>query len=320
MAPDYRISLQKLEVFCKVAELGGVRRAAEALYISQPVVSAHLRSMQDRVGARLFHPEGRGIALTEAGERTLLWATEVLRGRVELAKDLADLSEGLSGFVSVGASITVGNRILTPAVIDFKIENPTVSVRLEMSAVETALEQARLGRHDFAIVATGAVLDSRAFDSELVAQPPWAVIAAGTNESTPATVTPEQLGKLAFICPPAGLAIRQSQDSALTSIGVTERRVEMELGSAESIKQAVIADIGVAMLWRESVQAEIADGRLRELVIAAPPLRDKLFIVRRSGSRLTPLQSRLMSRLRAVIDDRLGDQTVSAIEGDEFTS
>jgi DNA-binding transcriptional LysR family regulator len=308
MTPDNRISLQKLEVFCKVAELGGVRRAAEELYISQPVVSAHLRSLQERVGARLFHPEGRGIALTEAGERTLLWANEVLRGRVELEKDLADLSDGLSGFVSIGASITVGNTILTPAVIAFKTENPSVSVRLEISAVETALEQARLGRHDFAIVATDAVLDSRAFDSELVAQPPWAVIVSATNTEIPDTVTPAELAKLPFVCPPGGMAIRRSQDHALASIGVTDRRVEIELGSAESIKQAVVADIGVAMLWRQSVQAEIEAGSLREIRVDGPPLRDKLFIVRRTGNRLTPLQRRMLDRLRAVIDERLGER------------
>jgi DNA-binding transcriptional LysR family regulator len=314
MSPDNRISLQKLEVFCTVAELGGVRRAAEELYISQPVVSAHLRSLQERIGAKLFHPEGRGIALTEAGERTLLWATEVLRGRIDLERDLADLSDGLSGFVSIGASITVGNAILTPAVIAFKAENPSVSVRLEISAVETALEQARLGRHDFAIVATDAVLDSRAFDSELVAQPPWAVIASAQNTTIPAAVTVEQLAKLPFVCPPGGMAIRRSQDSALASIGVNDRRVEIELGSAESIKQAVVADIGVAMLWRQSVQADIEAGILREVTVDAPTLRDKLFIVRRTGNRLTPLQRRMLDRLRAAIDERLAEP-LPAIDG-----
>ena len=318
MPPDYRISLQKLEVFCKVAELGGVRRAAEELYVSQPVVSAHLRSLQERIGAKLFHPEGRGIALTEAGERTLLWANEVLKGRIELAKELADLSEGLSGFVSIGASITVGNSILTPAVIDFKIENPSVSVRLEISAVETALEQTRVGRHDFAIVATDAVLDSRAFDSELVAQPPWAVIASPTS-TIPDTVTPAELAKLPFVCPPGGMAIRRSQDNALASIGIHDRRVEIELGSAEAIKQAVVADVGVAMLWRHSVTADLASGSLREITVDAPVLRDKLFIVRRTGIRLTPLQQRMLDRLRTTIADRLGVLD-PAIDGEQQSS
>ncbi|NKT14596.1 LysR family transcriptional regulator [Rhodococcus hoagii] len=307
MAADFRISLQKLEVFCKVAELGGVRRAAEELYISQPVVSAHLRSLQERVGARLFHPEGRGIALTEAGARTLIWATEVLKGRMELEKDLAELSDGRSGFASVGASITVGNTILTSEVIAFKCENPGASVRLEISSVETALEQTRLGRHDFAVVATDAVLDSRSFDTELVAQPAWTLIASAQNSDIPTSITPSQLARLSFVCPPGGMAIRRSQDNALASIGVTNRRVEIELGSAESIKQAVMADLGVALLWRPSVEADIISGQLREIVIDAPPLRDRLFIVRRTDSRLTPLQNRMLDQVRRAINDRFSD-------------
>lgn len=315
MAADFRISLQKLEVFCKVAELGGVRRAAEELYISQPVVSAHLRSLQERVGARLFHPEGRGIALTEAGARTLIWATEVLKGRMELEKDLAELSDGRSGFVSVGASITVGNTILASEVIAFKREHPGASVRLEIASVETALEQTRLGRHDFAVVATDAVLDSRSFDAEVVARPPWALIASAQNLEIPTSISPGQLARLSFVCPPGGMAIRQSQDNALASIGLTDRRVEIELGSAESIKQAVMADLGVALLWRPSVEAEIASGRLREVAIAAPPLRDRLSIVRRKDSRLTPLQNRMLDQMRRAIDDRFSDTPLSIAGG-----
>jgi DNA-binding transcriptional LysR family regulator len=62
------------------------------------------------------------------------------------------------------------------------------------------------------------------------------------------------------------------------------------------------------MLWRQSVQSEIDAGNLREIVIDSPPLRDKLFIVRRTGNRLTPLQRRMLTRLRAAIDEQLGEQ------------
>lgn len=311
MAADFRISLQKLEVFCKVVELGGVRRAAEELYVSQPVVSAHLRSLQERVGAKLFQPEGRGIALTEAGARTLIWATEVLKGRRELEKDLAELADGSSGFVSIGASITVGNTLMTAAVIAFKRDNPGASIRLEISTVETALEQARLGRHDFAVVATDGVLDSRSFDSELVARPAWAIIASAHNNDIPDSVTPDRLAKLGFVCPPGGMAIRRSQDNALASIGVNDRRVEIELGSAESIMQAVKADLGVAMLWRQSVKADIESGLLREITVDATPLRDRLFIVRRTDTRLTPLQNRMLDQVRRTINDMFSATTMA---------
>ena len=66
MALDSRVTLHKLEVFSLVVELGGVSRAAEQLFVSQPVVTAHIRSLEQRVGARLFYREGRNLRLTES--------------------------------------------------------------------------------------------------------------------------------------------------------------------------------------------------------------------------------------------------------------
>ena len=58
---DQRISLQKLEIFCLVVDLGGVGRAAEHLFVAQPVVSAHLRTLQERLGAELLYRDGRRL-------------------------------------------------------------------------------------------------------------------------------------------------------------------------------------------------------------------------------------------------------------------
>lgn len=304
---DNRISLQKLEIFCRVVELGGVRKAAEGLYVSQPVVSAHLRSLQDRVGATLFRRDGRGIALTEAGQQVYVWATEVLRGRQELEMELKNLSSGLTGSVSIGASISVGNAILTPALIAFRKENPGVAIRLDVSPVEIALEATSAGRHDFTIVATDAALDSRAFSARLIHRPPWVLIASGANAVFPVEVTVKELSTLPFVCPPSGMAIRRSQDAALASIGVPDRRVEIELGSAEATKQAVIADLGVALLWRPSVQAELDAGLLREVTIVPGPLLDKLFLVQRKDKRLSPLQRQVRAALLSALDELFGE-------------
>ena len=65
MALDTRISLYKLEILCAVVDHGGVSRAAEQLYISQPVVTAHIRSLEERLGAELFQRAGRGVEPTE---------------------------------------------------------------------------------------------------------------------------------------------------------------------------------------------------------------------------------------------------------------
>lgn len=307
MEPDNRFSMQKLEVFCKVVSLGGVRKAAEELYISQPVVSAHLRSLEDRLGAKLFRKDGRGLQLTEAGEAVHYWAHEVLRGRVELAKNLADLSGGTAGTVSVAASMSAGNSLVTPAVIDFRKQHRDASITLTMSSVEVALDAARAGRADFCVVATDEVLDAKSFEAELVGQPSFALLVSPANTEVPDPVTAADLAKLPFITPPDGLAIRRSQEAALARLGVRNRHVEIELGSAESIKQAVTADLGVALLWRSSAERELRTGELREVKIAGPPIRDKVYVVQRAGKQLSPLQRRLRAAIKSRVTSILGE-------------
>ena len=78
---DNRITLQKLEVFCSVVELGGVSRAAEHLWVAQSVVSGHLRSLQDRLRVQLLYRDGQQMKLTKAGEQ--VYRVEVRHSSLE---------------------------------------------------------------------------------------------------------------------------------------------------------------------------------------------------------------------------------------------
>lgn len=300
-APDNRISLHKLEVLCRVVERGGVRLAADDLYVSQPVVSAHLRSLEERLGVKLFRREGRGMELTEAGAEVHVWALEVLRGRTELDRSLRDISRGAAGRASIGSSMSVGNYVLPPILVDFRRRHPHASISLNQSNVEIALERTLTGRYDFSVLATDAVLDTDSFEAELIARPPFCLVAAVDEDRVGDSASPAELTGLPFVCPPSGMAIRRSQDTALATIGVADRQVAIELGSAESMKVAVQGGLGVALLWRESVRRELDVGLLREVRISGHVLRDKLYLVQRRGRRLTAFQSTLTNVLRDTI-------------------
>lgn len=308
-APDNRISLHKLEVFCLVVERGGVRLAAEELFVSQPVVSAHLRSLEERLGIKLFRREGRGMELTEAGSEVHVWATDVLRGRTELDRSLREISRGAAGRASIGSSMSVGNYVLPPILVEFRRRHPHASISLSPSSVEIALERTLAGRYDFSVLATDAVLDTDSVEAELIARPPFCLVAATDEDRVGESASVAELTGLPFVCPPAGMAIRRSQDSALAAIGVVDRRVAIELGSAESMKVAVQGGLGVALLWRESVRRELAAGTLREVTITGHDLRDKLYLVQRRGKRLTAFQSTLVEVLLEGVRTLLADHS-----------
>ena len=88
------MNLYGLIVFHHVAATGSVTKAAEALRISQPAVTAHVRNMAAELGLTLLAPKGRGIFLTEAGERLAAHAARLFALQAEAARDMSDLCDG----------------------------------------------------------------------------------------------------------------------------------------------------------------------------------------------------------------------------------
>ena len=322
MTIDNRISLQKLEAFCLVARLGSVSRAAEKLYVTQPVVSAHLRSLQERVGVPLLQRAGRGVELTEAGRTVHEWAEDLLRRCDDLSQDLESLADGALGAVTVGASMSIGNYLLPPLLIQFRRDHPGARLTLVNSTPELALDAVSSGQADFCVIAAFGSASRDLFEAELIGKQRLVLVGAPTDPSLPGAVGLAELRSLPFVCPPGGMAIRRSQDAALAALGVTHRDVVIELGSAEAMKQAVQAHLGVALLWEGAVAADIDEGRLREIEIDAPSMAESLYAVKLARKRFTPIQQKLYDVIRHEATGRApgralqADYTITRPSGD----
>src|SRR5689334_6325849 len=140
---DSGITLQKLEIFCCVAELRSVTRAAEKIGIAQPVVTAHIRSLEAKLGVRLVGRAGRNITLTEAGQRVFSWAAEVIASKKQLELEIGGLRGGTAESVSVAASITVGAYILPDIVTEFHSSHPEAIISTHISNSPLACEAVR---------------------------------------------------------------------------------------------------------------------------------------------------------------------------------
>ena len=89
------MDLRRLEIFAKVAELGSFSRAAEALFLTQPTISEHVRALEDELGVQLLDRLGRGATTTRAGELMLGYARRMLALSRE-ARQALDQFQGLS--------------------------------------------------------------------------------------------------------------------------------------------------------------------------------------------------------------------------------
>src|SRR5918996_4110980 len=171
------MDLRRLEVFVKVAELGSFSRAAEALFLTQPTVSEHVRALEEDLGVQLLDRLGRGATPTPAGEVLLGYARRVLMLIGEAQQAIDRFQGRMSGELVVGGSTTPGEYVLPSLIGQFKAKYPDISISLRISSSRQVSEWVEEGRVEIAVV--GARPASRALAArELMADEMVIVVAA----------------------------------------------------------------------------------------------------------------------------------------------
>jgi LysR family transcriptional regulator, low CO2-responsive transcriptional regulator len=299
---DHRISLQKLEVFCLVTELGSVTRAAEQLIVAQPVVTAHIRSRGVRVGTPLLYRDGRRMRLTDAGEAVHAWAAETLARTRAMTRELTGLADGQRGTAVLAASMSLGSYVLPPLLIAFRRERAQAEITLHVSDPEGAIAAAEHGDADVAVVVAqgpGGAADQ--LEWEHLGATAVVLVAAPGSPPGGDRVTPADLADLPMIASPRGHVRRTLVDRQLAKAGAEPRNLVIELGHPEAMKRAARAGLGAALLFRDSVTEELARGELREIAIEGVTLSIPVFAVHRRGKRFTALQLDLLATLRGAL-------------------
>jgi DNA-binding transcriptional LysR family regulator len=255
------MTLRQLEVFLAIVRARSYRQAAEALHASQPALSQHIRELEGELGVRLFDRLTRGVILTEAGRLLEERAKRVFATLTDVRDVLGELQGLKRGSLLVGASTTPGIYVLPAIIGAFRRRHPGIDLQLRI-ANSRAIEDA-IRAHDVDLGVVGGhglapgeecLAAGLADELVLIVSPRhrW----AGRREVAPAQVADEPL-----LVREEGSATRRVTERALDQAGI-RRRVSMELGHTEAIKQAVMAGLGVAFVSVHAVRGEVADRRL----------------------------------------------------------
>lgn len=255
------MTLRQLEVFLAIVRARSYRQAAEALHASQPALSQHIRELEGELGVRLFDRLTRGVILTEAGRLLEERAKRVFATLTDVRDVLGELQGLQRGSLLVGASTTPGIYVLPAIIGAFRRRHPGIDLQLRI-ANSRAIEDA-IRAHDVDLGVVGGhglapgeecLAAGLADELVLIVSPRhrW----AGRREVVPAELTDEPL-----LVREEGSATRRVTERALDQAGI-RRRVSMELGHTEAIKQAVMAGLGVAFVSVHAVRGEVADRRL----------------------------------------------------------
>jgi DNA-binding transcriptional LysR family regulator len=255
------MDLRRLEVFAKVAELGSFSRAAEALYLTQPTVSEHVRALEDELGVQLLDRLGRGATPTRAGQLLLGYARRML-GLAREAQQALDQFQGrMSGELVIGGSTIPGEYVLPALLGAFKAKYPEISVSLLIGDSRQVGEWVEQGRVEVAVI--GAPPASRALTARaLMPDELVIVVPAGHAWTTRKTVSLDELRREPMVVRERGSGSRQAIEHVLSeaNLSLAAFRIVGEMGSTQAIKQAVRAGVGIALISRRAVEDECRAG------------------------------------------------------------
>jgi DNA-binding transcriptional LysR family regulator len=157
------MDLRRLEVFAKVAELGSFSRAAEALILTRPTVSEHVRALEDEVGVQLRDRLGRSTAPTPAGQLLLDYARRLLALAQEAQQAIDQFQGSMRGHLVMGGSTIPGEYLLPALIGGFKAKFPDISISLLIGSSRQVNEWVEEGRVELGVV--GARSASRVLDT-----------------------------------------------------------------------------------------------------------------------------------------------------------
>jgi DNA-binding transcriptional LysR family regulator len=302
------VSLRKLEIFCTVAALGSVRRAAEVLYVTQPAVSAQLKYLQERVGARLLYWDGSEMHLTEAGHRIHAWARDVLARTRDVMSEVRGFTAGSRGRVRVSTSLPAGPYLVGPILADFASAHRDVEICLTSYFPEHVTAVAAGGGCDFAVtIEEESVVSEPGLEYEVLGYEEIVLIGRPGGLPRRASIAQDELSELSFVLPPQQFVGHTTfLRKQLTSPAIYPLTIAAEIDQAETIKEAVKRDVGVAFLSRRAVQDDLDDGTLRSIKVKDLVLRLPVLLLRGRGRWFSPAQQHVLESLRTGIVEALG--------------
>jgi LysR family transcriptional regulator for metE and metH len=268
-----------------VLRRGNYAAAAQALHLTPPAVTLQMRELEQRAGLPLLERSGARLQPTEAGLELANAAQRIELAISECADALAALRGLKGGRVSIGV-VSTAKYFAPHALGAFSRAFPSVEIRLEVGNRSTIVAALEANTLDLAL--TGRPPEHLEVDRAPIGAHPHVIVARPDHPQArrrrlPASV----LAAETFLVREPGSGTRNLMERFLAESRVTPR-IGMEMASNETIKQAVMAGLGIAFLSAHTVSAELADRRLVLLDIAGLPVVRQWFIVKLARRRLLP--------------------------------
>ena len=246
-----------LQVFRALAKEKSFSGAGKLLYLTQPAISHQIRVLEEYLGTRLFERKKREVSLTKQGMILLKYSEQIFSLYEQAEKEIADLVKTFRGRLRIGASTTIGQYLIPKIVGEFKerfgnieiflinANTKDIAIKLLADSIDLGLVEGPVEERD--------ILVEKFIEDELV------VITSTKHPfAKKKSIDKSELLKEPLIIREEGSGTRNIIEERLkeAKVSLSPLKIKMELGSSESIKAAVEAGLGVAIISKWAILKE----------------------------------------------------------------
>jgi DNA-binding transcriptional LysR family regulator len=278
-----QITLKQLRGFEAIVRAKSISGAARLLHLTPPAVSLQLRDLERTIGIPLVEKGNNGFVPTLGGKIIYELSEKIDALLSESGEILNDLSGLDHGNVSIGV-VSTARYFIPNLLAEFKKLYPDIKLQLHIGNRESIVTKLGSLGVDFAIM--GEPPDHFPVENKLIGNHPQIIIAPADHElAGQSKISFTKLREQNFLLRETGSGTRSVTDK-LFKKNKCQPDQASEFGSNETIKQAVIAGMGIAVISAHTVAAELIDKRLVALDVTGLPIHRKWYIVKHKNKRL----------------------------------
>ncbi len=283
--PMRDVTLKQLNAVSAIAKTGKITSAANVLGVTPPAVTLQLKLLERHLGLTLFERTPRGLRPTDAGQYFAGVQARLTSLLDEANEAVVEMNGTGRGRLRIGA-VSAAQYFIPRIVAQFSKSHPRIKIELFISNRAQTLKELAALQLDIAVM--GRPPEPSACEHQIVGEHPHVIVAADNHKLGPKRRIPlDALQDETFIIREPGSGTRMLMERTF-AMAKFSPRASMEFTSTETIKQAVIAGLGVAFVSAHTVAAELSGGQLVVLRTQGFPVTRQWYAVRPAERQLTP--------------------------------
>ncbi|WP_282936762.1 LysR family transcriptional regulator [Paenibacillus sp. RC67] len=281
------MNLHALKLFYETAVRGGVTKAAEALHISQPAVTAQIRNLEHELGITLLVSHGRGVQLTEAGELLYGYAAKLFALEKEMDARLNDYRSGQLGKLKIAATYLPANYVLPAIMASYKQQYEHVELTLTTANSQSVYSLLLHYEAELAVIGGSKEAPAGIVREELMEDELWFVVPS-SHRLANASVDLKEMMKEPFILREEGSSTRDKLFALCKLHNVEPPKVGLQFNGLGETIRAVTSGYGAIFVSAMEVSEPVRQGTVARVHVQGVQLTNPIALYSRAGEELSP--------------------------------